>query len=122
MEASDGGWARGIQVHRWGCWLQMNAVVQASDRRQSTIWVHKQPVGAPYQHALLWLHNLPLGLFVAVETGDKCVNAQLEGLAWSVCMAVGISHGHLGWCLILEPYTGAAAEAQAGCCCGSWAL
>lgn len=102
MEASDGGWARGIQVHRWGCWQQMNAVVQASDRRQSTIWVHKQPVGAPYQHALLWLHNLPLGLFVAVETGDKCVNAQLEGLAWSVCMAVGISHGRLGWCLILE--------------------
>lgn len=33
VEASDRGLARGMQVHIWRDWLQVSAVVQASDRR-----------------------------------------------------------------------------------------
>ena len=71
VDASDGGQARGMQVHTW----RELAIGECGGAAQ---WQKTEPdaspqgaVGAPaVRHAFLWLHSLSLGVDMAVEAGD----------------------------------------------------
>lgn len=108
LVTNDGGQASSVQMHNWRGLLQRSMIVQASNKEDKACFRPLSCCG--YWHAFLWLPNLLPGMPPPLQWRWKWMVGlwhaitELEGLALSTCIMVGVSHRAVSWhCALIQP-------------------
>lgn len=82
VKVSDGSWTRGMQVQSWRGQLQVNQQCrpETGDQARSGPTTNFEVI--VHQKVLLWLQGLPMGMYMAVQAGDRSWAEVLKVHSW----------------------------------------